>query len=65
MAEFKFNKPYKDKELDRLVNTNERVEMTIKRADEIVKTVRQAKGYEDFEYERLDKPESKKGKESE
>lgn len=61
MAEFKFNKPYKDKELDRLVNANEKVKMTIKRADEIVETVRQSKGYEDFHYERLDKPESKKG----
>lgn len=64
MAKFKFNKDYRDKELKREVRANEPVEMTIKRADEVVKNIRDQstnfEGYEDFSYERLDKPESEK-----
>ncbi|WP_164219293.1 hypothetical protein [Virgibacillus sp. YIM 98842] len=63
MAVFKFNKNYRDKELKREVKANEPVEMTVKRADEVVKNIRNQsnkfKGYEDFEYERLDKDEEK------
>lgn len=61
MAIFKFNKNYRDKELNREVKANEPVEMTIKRADEVVKTVRKQsdkfRGYEEFEYERIDNKE--------
>ena len=61
MAIFKFNKNYRDKELNREVKANEPVEMTIKRADEVVKTVRKQsdkfQGYEEFEYERIDNKE--------
>lgn len=66
MAEFTFNRPYKDLKLRRTVKANEPVEMTIKRADEVVENVRkQAKDeqrfaeYADFAYERLDAPEDK------
>lgn len=63
MAEVKFNKNYKDLELDKLVKAGEPVEMTVKRADEIVSKVKaqsdRFKGYEDFAYERLDKPDDK------
>lgn len=59
MALFKFSHRYKDKELKRPVEANEPVEMTIKRADEIVGTVQKVKGYEDFNYERLDKPKKR------
>lgn len=59
MALFKFSHRYKDKELKRSVEADEPVEMTIKRADEIVDTVRKVKGYEDFHYERLDKPKKR------
>lgn len=58
MAKVKFNMNYKDKELKRVVKANEPVEMTVKRADEIVKTVKgqsdKFKGYDKFAYERLD-----------
>ena len=61
MAVFKFNKEYRDKELKRSVKANEPVEMTIKRADEIVKNIRKQsdkfQGYEEFEYERIDNKE--------
>lgn len=57
MAIVKFNKPYQDKELERLINADEELEMTLKRADEIVKNIgnQRVKGYEDFGYERIDK----------
>lgn len=65
MAEFKFNRPYTDKQLNRQVKANEPVEMAIKRADEVVETVRkQAEKderfaeYKDFAYERLDNPDN-------
>ena len=66
MAEFTFNRPYKDLKLKRVVKANEPVEMTIKRADEVVENVRkQAEDeqrfaeYADFAYEHLDVPEDK------
>lgn len=60
MAVFKFSHKYRDKELEREVAVGEEVEMTIKRADEVVKNVQSQKGYEDFAYERLDKPPEEK-----
>lgn len=58
MAVFKFNKNYRDKQLKRTVKADEPVGMTIKRADEVVKNIRKQsnrfKGYEDFNYERID-----------
>ena len=64
MAEVKFNKKYRDKELKREVEADEPIEMTVTRADEIVKTIRSKniKGYENFGYERLDKEEPKEKK---
>ncbi|GAB3801621.1 hypothetical protein [Virgibacillus kimchii] len=66
MAVFKFNKNYRDKELKREVQANEPVEMTVKRADEVVKNIRNQsdkfKGYEGFGYERVDKEDKEEGK---
>lgn len=61
MAEFMFNKDYRDRELKRVVKANEPVEMTVKRADEVVKNIadQKVKGYEKFNYERLDKEKQK------
>lgn len=63
MALVKFNKSYQDHELERKVEANEEVEMTVKRADELVKVIRSQaymhKGYDDFDYERLDKGDEK------
>ncbi len=58
MAKVKFNKTYKDLELDRIVKADEEVEMTLKRADELVETI--SKQASDFNYKRLDKPETVK-----
>lgn len=64
MAMVKFNKEYKDNQLKRNVKANEPVEMTLKRADELVETIRaqsdKFKGYEDFDYERTDLEEVQK-----
>ncbi|MCG5104445.1 hypothetical protein [Oceanobacillus alkalisoli] len=61
MATFKFNKDYRDKELKQDIKANEPVEMTVKRADEVVKNIRKQsdkfKGYENFGYERVDNKE--------
>lgn len=58
MVMVKFNKDYKDKELKKEVKANEEVEMTLKRANELVENIRaqsnKFKGYEDFNYERTD-----------
>lgn len=61
MVVVKFNKKYRDKELKQEVKAGEEVEMTLKRADEVVKNIRsqsnQFKDYTDFGYERIeDKP---------
>ena len=63
MVKVKFNKSYRDKELGRKVPADEPVEMTLKRADEIVKTIKSSnEHYKDFKYERLDKPDEKDDK---
>ena len=64
MATVKFNKVYKDKKLKKVVKSNEPVEMSIERADEIVKKVKsqKVKGYEDFGYEVIKKEEKKSPK---
>ena len=51
----KFNKPYKDHELGRRVEADEEVEMTVKRAKALVRTIRESgfKGYEDFDFEKV------------
>lgn len=67
MAKVKFNKPFFDSEKDERVGANEPVEMTLKRADEIVEKVRKQsdkfEGYADFSYERVDKPKEDKSTE--
>lgn len=64
MVMVKFNKDYKDKELKKVVKANEEIEMTVKRANELVETIRaqsdKFKGYEDFDYERTDLEEVQK-----
>lgn len=62
MAVVKFNRDYRDIELKRLVRAGEEVDMTIKRADSIVKSIKNQsnankiyKNYKDFDYERVDK----------
>lgn len=68
MVVVKFNKNYRDKELKQEVKAGEEVEMTLKRADEVVKNIRSQSGvykeYTDFSYERVeekpkDPPEDK------
>lgn len=66
MAKFKFNKPYQDHELKREVKAGEKVEMTIKRADELVNEIRKQaqkfprfQDYRDFDYERVDVQDEK------
>lgn len=54
MPIFKFSHDYRDKELDRVVKADEEVEMLVKRANEIVNTVRGVKGYENFEATRIE-----------
>lgn len=67
MAIVRFNRTFTDLELNRRVKAGEKVEMTLKRADELVDTI--SKKAPEFNYERLDKPkaskESEKEKESE
>mgnify|MGYP001463910572 CR=1 FL=1 len=62
MAVVKFNRDYRDIELKRLVRAGEEVDMTIKRADSIVKSIKNQsttnkiyKDYKDFNYKRVDK----------
>lgn len=55
MAKFKVLKPYKDLELDQKLKEGEEVEMTVKRSDEVAKTLKE-KGYEGDFLERVDKP---------
>lgn len=58
MALLKFNNNYKDKELGRVVKADEEIDITLKRADEIVKKLKgNYKGYDNFDYERVDKEE--------
>lgn len=39
MAEFKVLKSYKDKEFDKKLKKNQKVEMTVKRSEEVEKTL--------------------------
>ena len=57
MAKYRVLKPYKDKELGRrLTQADKEVEMTVKRADEVNKTLEE-QGFEGPFLERLDGPE--------
>lgn len=61
MALYKVNKPYRDLELGRLLKANDEVEMTVKRAEEVTKSLKD-RGHGDDFLERLDnkKAEEKK-----
>ena len=68
MVLMKFNKDFKDKETGKLVEANKPVEVTLKRADEIVanitkltETETRFKAWEGFSYERVEE-EVKEGK---
>lgn len=63
MALVKFNQKYRDLELGRIVEADEEIEMTLKRADELVETIN--KQVEGFSYERLDEPETRETKDKE
>ncbi|MFI9043347.1 hypothetical protein ACIGHC_03220 [Staphylococcus saprophyticus] len=54
MAKFKVLKPYKDLELEKKLIKNEKVEMTVKRADEVEKTLSD-NGFDGPFLERTDK----------
>lgn len=58
MANFKVLKPYKDLELEKKLIKNEKVEMTVKRSEEIEKTLSD-KGYEGPFLERIDNKDKK------
>lgn len=58
MAKFKVLKPYKDLELEKKLIKNEKVEMTVKRSEEIEKTL-SGKGYEGPFLERIDNKDKK------
>lgn len=58
MAKFKVLKPYKDLELEKNLIKNEKVEMTVKRSEEIEKTLSD-KGYEGPFLERIDNKDKK------
>ena len=53
MALYKVNKPYRDLELGKLLQTGEEVEMTVKRAEEVTKSLKD-RGHGDDFLERLD-----------
>ena len=58
MALLKFNKLYRDKELGRIVEADEEIDITLKRADEIVEKIKgNYPDYDEFKYERVDKKE--------
>lgn len=55
MAKLQFNKKFRDKETNKVIQANKPIDMTLTRADEVVKNIKgKHKGYEDFSYERLD-----------
>ena len=58
MAKFKVLKPYKDLKLEKKLIKNEKVEMTVKRSEEIEKTLSD-KGYEGPFLERIDNKDKK------
>ena len=58
MAKFNVLKPYKDLELEKKLIKNEKVEMNVKRSEEIEKTLSD-KGYEGPFLERIDNKDKK------
>lgn len=54
MAKFKVLQPYHDKQLDKKLKKNDEVEMTVKRADEVEKTLSD-NGFDGPFLERTDK----------
>ena len=58
MAKFKVLKPYKDLEIEKKLIKNAKVEMTVKRSEEIEKTLSD-KGYEGPFLERIDNKDKK------
>ncbi|MCH4426178.1 hypothetical protein [Staphylococcus haemolyticus] len=58
MANFKVIQQYNDLEFKRLLKKNEEVEMTVKRADAVEKTLSE-KGYEGPFLERIDNKDKK------
>lgn len=62
MALYKVNKPYRDLELGKLLKTGEEVEMTVKRAEEVTKSLKD-RGHGDDFLERLDNKKAEEKKE--
>ena len=62
MALVKFNKEFKNKETNEIVEANQEVDITLKRADEIVENIQKQNKkfpeYKDFGYERVKKDEA-------
>lgn len=55
MALVKFNKDFTNKDNDEIVHAQQVIEMTLKRADEVVENIKgKHKGYEQFGYERVE-----------
>lgn len=64
MAKLQFNNKFRDKKTNKVVQANEPIEMTLTRADEVVKNIKgKHKGYEEFGYERLDVEEKEEATE--
>lgn len=54
-----FNKKFINKDTNKIVEANEPIEMTKKRADEVVNTIKGSReDYEDFDYERAEVTEN-------
>lgn len=62
MAKFKVLQPYTDIEIGRKLKENEEVEMTVKRSEEIVKTLK-VKGFKGEFLERIDNKKDEKEQE--
>lgn len=62
MALYKVNKPYRDLELGKLLKSGEEVEMTVKRAEEVTKSLKE-RGHGDDFLERLDNKKAEEKKE--
>lgn len=62
MALVKFNKEFKNKETNEIIEANQEVDITLKRADEIVENIRKQTRkfpkYKNFGYERVKKDET-------
>lgn len=58
-----FNNKFINKDTNKIVEANTPIEMTVKRADEIVKNIKGVrKEYQDFGYERVEKSDGKNEK---